>query len=748
MKRTWLILLGAALALSCEGDRGPMRPIVNDPPGVAITGGAADSASSPARIRFEWRGWDDDGVVNHFLYAIDEGQLVGRGSGEELTWTRIDAFSGTFQFPADEPIGNGETASAWHRFSIKAVDDDGAESAPDERYFNAVTIAPTVTITSHVGEGEEGAVWLSCREGVIEFKGHDFDGSTSRPAGYQFKLVGGFDLWSSDEVIIRYLTSPFIGRRNLLIPDSLLANGTYAPLDWWPRDPTIYADRPFTFPTSLVSTSCCSSIWALAVRAVDEAGAVSPSLVVSRGGLPGNVLKVAAFDSDLWITITVEEFLFGQQSELYFDPGMTLPAGLATTFSWHLNAPDCPEYESEFSYAVDMPDTSCTTCTDPKGMGAWSPWSDSGQSVAPIAFEEPGQHRIDFRARLIETGAIHARGTLFVDVYDAPLDRPALWVDDFAAPMPLGDCEHDAFVEELLENALVGHTPSGAGFDVFEARAVDGDSCTESGALQLPPEEFLYRYRLLLWNRNGSASALGLVTDPDADTGHVLRQYVYAGGRLLVWGEGTFGGLLGDFFPPTSYRPRIPLFGASNFGPGSFPWDVLLARTEFDRVRGVSPRLQLRCSGLIGLQATSTALAAGLPAGVLDPTGYSTNPSNTIVSPKTALWADVFAGAENLAGRQLDCMTGIPPLHVQGLDTLYVAIPNAWTYEESESVIESCGTMFGSPFKEEPIVVRYRHPSGGRVVWMGTPLHPFRERHAEELRTLMSGLVDWLLEEP
>jgi hypothetical protein len=178
------------------------------------------------------------------------------------------------------------------------------------------------------------------------------------------------------------------------------------------------------------------------------------------------------------------------------------------------------------------------------------------------------------------------------------------------------------------------------------------------------------------------------------------------------------------------------------------------------------------------MEATSVALREGFPRGTPDPTHYDDD--------RTAIWwrlwrttdADPAGGRRSERGAVgAEVMTGVPPLHVEGLDTLYTFIPNAWAWERARpnpdydpddpacatnpelpqcaewlSDVEAvCSQPSGSPLDGEPVVVRYDPPGrSGRGVWIGTPLYYFPEGPSdteglEELRSLMRHLTDWVM---
>jgi len=213
-----IVLLGGALVIPGCGTAEPDGPgAENQPPSVRITGGVTEGGTASYRAELFWFGTDVDGIVDHFEVSIDEGG-----------WTRTDQHSGSFAFTASSPTG-GELSEDWHRFDVRAVDNENARSRPATRAFNAVTVAPTVALRGPTPSGAEGIAEVSSYIRV-SWTGRDEDATTPdrRPVGYQLKLIeldSSFESWGQ---VRRYLLhsvpppdSSTTARSNLLIPDSL-----------------------------------------------------------------------------------------------------------------------------------------------------------------------------------------------------------------------------------------------------------------------------------------------------------------------------------------------------------------------------------------------------------------------------------------------------------------------------------------------------------------------------------------------
>jgi hypothetical protein len=324
----------------------------------------------------------------------------------------------------------------------------------------------------------------------------------------------------------------------------------------------------------------------------------------------------------------------------------------------------------------------------------------------------------------------------------------ALWVDDFKTD-GIDDCQHDAIISEIVNYAIEPHLPAGQSeIHQWSSRMRVGE-CGEGNDVQhFLDLEQMSRYDLLFWNVSPSpTSAMGALTNASSPLVAQLHYYVRNGGHLIFWGMYDSAAVLGDFFPADRYIPLLPQFPEThwyNFSSSDFLWAPMDLKTGFDRAgreRGPGARqMDIRCSGIIALEATDQAVSEGFPAGVVDPTGYGRD--------RTAIWYYAWDGWHNAFGWPgANAMIGNPPLFVPGLDTLYTYVSNSWAWKDD--LVEVCGLGFFSPLEGKPVVVRYDDPrcSQGKIVWIGTPLYIFAEDHIEDLKTMMRRLTDWVFEE-
>ncbi len=181
----WAFIVGCATG-ACAKVRRTFVP--NQPPSVLLTAFPVDTTQSQFYVvRAHWLGFDPDGRVDRFEYAVlDAGAAVDTISA----WVATGRNEGTFLFRSDRPdsiVLGSTTLSRAHTFVIRAVDDQGAASPPAWRTFFSYTVAPQVRITA---PSPESLLVRKLPPSVfIQWTGDDPDGEFSRkPLKYKFKL--------------------------------------------------------------------------------------------------------------------------------------------------------------------------------------------------------------------------------------------------------------------------------------------------------------------------------------------------------------------------------------------------------------------------------------------------------------------------------------------------------------------------------------------------------------------------------
>jgi len=465
------ILMSMALFLfsGCDEDMGVLIP--NDPPNVRLTGAPPDSGIAGYDVEFCWEGWDTDGEVEYFIYAIDPPDMYG---AEDSIWTRTDANSGSFVFEASEfdtlfHWSDPQVARSWHVFVIKAVDDMGAISDPDYVAFNATTIAPrTMFETPPPGEGVQqytGAPQPVGLRVTFRWEGDDIDGLLSEaPVGYLFKVtdVTGESNW---------------GR---------LATRVWADTTEWMKGGPEYKKS--------VRDLDDGHNYAISVRAIDEAGAVEPLLLLNA-----NMLWVAARERESFPELTVRSVALGQRTwqgwtqdtETY-----EVPVGSRYEFEILGNADWYGGLITGFSFGWDLQNLESSE-TAPDGQGAWTPWSMSRTTIS-AEFAEDRDYFLYVRCK--DDGRGMTLATLRFKVVQLSPTKNLCYIDDYRKyPKDVygGEELDDRVWKEMLDGYNYGEPWEDVSWDEWEAPYLE----------HTPSLEFLSQFRVVVWSVDGDRSS-------------------------------------------------------------------------------------------------------------------------------------------------------------------------------------------------------------------------------------------------
>lgn len=197
----------AALGLAGCSKTAPLLSLPNQRPTLEVTQ-APVSADRPFFYGYElrWAGYDTDGFVESFRYAIDP----PTAANAETAWVSTRDNRRSFLFPANQvDTLTDQTAEGYHTIVLQAVDDRGGRSAPVSRSLTSFTIAPTVQITQPVPNHLFAPTFGPSFR--LAWTGNDPDGrGTNKPVKYKYRL---FSEDAQDFDFIRVLVDPDSVRR-------------------------------------------------------------------------------------------------------------------------------------------------------------------------------------------------------------------------------------------------------------------------------------------------------------------------------------------------------------------------------------------------------------------------------------------------------------------------------------------------------------------------------------------------------
>ncbi len=419
MLATAFLVLGALGLTGCASKEINGALFANKPPSVELTNApVAPDRSNPYfyAYRVNWSGEDPDGRVDHYEYAIDPPNVVvydtTKCNNGDTCWVSTQRNEEIVFFRASVPdsIRGTEppTASDYHVFVIKAVDDDGAASARKSRAFFAYTIAPTVLIRNPLPSALLRAqVTPSVR---IEWEGSDPDGQfTQKPVKYKYKMLD-LDALSSQVFLVN--------------PDSLREQE--AATAWAGWDSTT-ADTQFVQFTNLTP----GKSYLFVVIGFDEAGAYSPIF-----SLYSNCLQLTAgFASSNGPRIHIfNQFIdFTYQSGGYStDPLREIPIEIPTKVNIEVNWDAIPSPGSRIQYFRWMVDGNINDETPRSDeLLDYIHWSQPSPTMPDRVVLRPfldGDHR--FYLECADNNTQKSLGILKMTAVTPSFDKPLLVVND------------------------------------------------------------------------------------------------------------------------------------------------------------------------------------------------------------------------------------------------------------------------------------------------------------------------------
>ncbi len=564
-----------AFAGCAKGVQGTFLP--NARPVVTLT----HAPASPTNrffyaYQFKWFGYDPDGAVDHFIYAVDP----PTATNAETTWTSTRRFDVTLEFSADtqDSIGPATRSIGYHAFVIKAVDERGLASVPEVRSFFSSTLAPSVQIVSPLPTAL--AVVRVAPTVRISWEGFDVDGVESKqPVKYKWLLLSA--------------SSEFPISAALLDPDSL--RRYYAPdfAGWDSTDAETRSVQLFNLTPG--------ATYLFAVIAYDEAGAYSPIFSLSS-----NLLRFRAdLATTLGPTITMWNNFFsftypggGYSLDPSREVGLDLLPGKSTYIRWSAQpGPGAGLHSYRWKLDGDVSDE--TPRSNDQDVYHWSVPSllTSRADLGPFGSGET--HR--FYLEVEDDNGNRSLGIVRFNVlsFEAQFNRDLLIVDDtrlIADQLAAGGCVKPP----------IGTWPTAAELDTFlYARGGFPWRCYPTGTVSPPglfaaynfdtigtrPEVFpfatLAKYRHVIWLIDPrSALNGGSVFGGDGDVTSLRRMcdrvsintlaaYVEQGGQLWLVGGGA------------GYASSIAFGRTSTSGgtlftlrPGMFMYDFTHWRTQ------------------------------------------------------------------------------------------------------------------------------------------------------------------------
>jgi len=737
------------------------RLLPNQPPEVALDRPAGrPSGEQGQRFALSWKGRDPDGMVDHYVFALDP-PAVDR---VDPTWSRTQEAATTVGFPRGTPMGRLVVAGAGdaedpHVFAVRAVDDAGAMSAPATMAFFGANIAPEVAIV----DPRPNAVFTRITGTSLEIRwtGRDLDGQITK---YKYRLFG---VLNPDFPAIPDFISFVRGD-----PDSL--RRLYAPdfASWDSVGPDVQSVR-YTGLTP-------NTIYLFAITAFDDAGDYDPVFSLNK-----NLLRFAVTnDSRVFPLICVSSPLFNfcHVSGGDADPHYELPAEAAIPVTWFAY-PVPGSTIQDYRWVLDPLDPAdekkrSHPTADPNH---WTPWSlgTTSAEIGPFRSQEDGrtEHVLYVQARDIFdrvstlrihfalARATHERDLLVVDdtrltpdqVRQGSLDPPrGAWPSA---------AELDTFLYARGGYPWQGY-PAGT---LSRPGLLAGYDFDTLGTRGLPdgivPLSLLSRYRQVIWMTDDLGSqypgspadlltpimSLRLMSGPGYMS--TLSAYVAQGGKLWLGGGGAGFATLAAWQKRNTIPDEFTKFDGE-LVPGRFMYDFAHWRSALTTKPAVYGLLNSKhILSLVGLTFPPYNSAAPGRGWM----GHG--PDHDLNMPNYGKLENVAAGGV-LTPRT--CATD-PPSPLRGCNSLYLLstftaefmgthasagsnfiiedVDPRPNHERLESTLDTLYVSFGGTAPTgRPIMTYYHGSEGGSVVFSGFPIWHFQ-------RAQCAALVDFVLQD-
>jgi hypothetical protein len=482
--------------------------------------------------------------VDHFLYTVDNVDTVWTFTREH---TKTLILSATTQ-------QDSVTFTGWHTFYVKAVDNQGKESAPVELTFNAKTVAPQTcfTLPVKIGAGQGfNSPLLGGPSIRLGWEGRDDDGvTTKKPVGYILRRVSVMDLPLSQIDVARQLLFS-AAAETLYLPGSI---------------------NEYVFNN--LSQVGGKQNWIFGIQGIDEAGAVEPTFRSPAAGGCANVFFFQSTGSQqgpaLGIFSVALGFFLAQgvardSAQYVFDRPVNL--------IWEADASEYGATVDGFRWGVDVQDLE-----DNNDPGWATGWSASTKQVTGLRFSNHSAPLHDIVVQARDSNGSVTTAVIRLTLVEFPLDRDLLFVDDeFENPINgyyPSNAQHQAFMTQMLGEALanIGRSPQVDVFSTFRGETYND--------VTFPQLTDLAHYRTIVWDIGAPPdyNTFYRLTAVDPSIGpfhaNILAIYLESGGNLLVSGLRPVTSTIaeGGYVKPPTMSPLGPKQGLES-GDNNFAYD-------------------------------------------------------------------------------------------------------------------------------------------------------------------------------
>lgn len=620
------VLLGAIgliAATGCSKNK-VMNPKANERPTIELTRAPYnESTRFEYSYRMNWLGYDPDGRVAYYRYAIDPPAATPQDPEPDTLWTDTDKSERLINFSAteiDDSKPGVHGASDFHTFVVKAIDNGGLggplQSAPLVRSFFTYTVAPTVQILNPVPtDRSRNYVTPSVR---INWTGSDDDGILDNKKPVKYKYI----------LLTQNSAVPF--QVALQFPDSV--RKYYAPRNWAGWDSTTADTTEKQFTNLVVGQD-----YMFVVVAFDEAGAYSP--VFDQNSNMLNMRVTFAAQGGPLITIFNDFFTYHYDQGVYttidkYVIKIEVPAGEIIPFNWFADIPASSGANLRgFRWSLDIDNLDDQTPRTNERTD-WKHWSqESGDATFAEVGPFGGGETHFFYVEAVDNNNLKSLAVVRFNVVQSDLTKDLLVVDDTRLKV---DGKAAGAVCTTTPRAL-NRWPSAAELDTFLfAKGGFPWRCYPAGTITRPgllngytfdttgtrtgtaevrvPLAKLGHYKHVIWitdqtfgannNANGtdltnSISAIRYMTHPGR--ANSVAAYLRQGGQVWMVGGGVGMAATmeynsrkndsGTYGPGFSSNRLETQPDAPELQPGRFMYDVTHWQSQFRATAAVLPTM-------------------------------------------------------------------------------------------------------------------------------------------------------------
>jgi hypothetical protein len=709
----------------------------NKRPTVWLSGAPPSGSVNTYKVKMFWGGWDPDGEIAYYEYCItdnDHGTFDPADTTGCDKWRRVFRNDSTFQFVADRPADEDTDKQVSefrrsHTFLIRAVDNEGASSeTPAYRSFTARTLSPKVLIRQPVRVGLNAAripPISTFRWTAFDYS--DVDGSVQEPDSVSWILEPLEDHNGHWQETIGWI-------RNLPLDSPAWGKWTWygAPGDtgkFWTTTPIPLGE------------------YAFAIRALDEAGAITPVFDERE-----NIRRVLVSDDILGPKVLVRNKYLGTVSGVGENTPITimdLPPGLPVLFDWEASSSFYDGTAVAYRYGWDIPNLE-----DPNAWAVdWTPFvyfddekGEVGTGRSKSSSFEAGVHV--FSLEVQDNSGYVTRMEIKLNIIRFSMQKNVLLVDDFNEGSRSGwynpysngvlpnDNEHDRFWNEMLDGVL-GFDPAS---DVIEARGG-----------QLVPLSRFAEYKTVIWSVRGHVDQRDnypllhdLVLYRPKATGeeaggkvfpNLITLFMAAGGKMFICGEHPISMTVNKEYAPRLRYPVVfkyeldPRYSSQEDWPDaelpppadeSFTWQELCLETMDFAVTEIRRRRNEEVCPIVSLRSVP-------PNGLRDHSLRSAMPLDDGFPPLELRWEAAAPGRAYDPGVKGLNTEVYNPAYFFGSCTLVWGSRNCFEpiyglgcFDTGEPVYRQPVAFWTSALTETPI--NSRAATGRSVVWGFAPV--------------------------